>query len=152
MRGSQPSGRTGATSTERLFSINADGPYEIKLKGADRLTRLDPEKLEAGLTELFVSAPVGLLFREDIGSNELEIALELQPPRFSADVQLQALIQPNELQDLADSLSDILALQAKHGIKIQFLLTVQAEADGELKPEAEAELRKALTEISESFH
>jgi hypothetical protein len=67
-------------------------------------------------------------------------------------VTYSAYLQPNELQDLADGLSEILDLQAKHGIKIRFYLSVEAASDGDLGPEASAELRKALEEISDAFH
>lgn len=67
-------------------------------------------------------------------------------------VAIRAYLQPNELQDLADGLSSILELQAKHGIKLRFNLAVEATADGGLKPEAASELRKALDEISDAFH
>jgi hypothetical protein len=65
---------------------------------------------------------------------------------------IRAYLQPNELQDLADGLSSILELQAKHGMKLRFNLAVEATADGGLKPEAAAELRKALNDISDAFH
>ena len=67
-------------------------------------------------------------------------------------VAIRAYLQPNELQDLADGLSSILDLQAKHGFKLRFNLAVEATADGGLKPEAAAELRKALDDISDAFH
>ncbi|MCI0542075.1 MAG: ATP-binding protein, partial [Verrucomicrobiales bacterium] len=67
-------------------------------------------------------------------------------------VPYRALLQPNELQDLADSLSEIMELQVKHGIKIRFNLAVEATAEGDLKPEATAELRKLLDGISDAFH
>lgn len=65
---------------------------------------------------------------------------------------IRAYLQPNELQDLADGLSSILELQAKHGMKLRFNLAVEATADGGLKPEAAVELRKALDDISDAFH
>ena len=43
-------------------------------------------------------------------------------------------------------------LQAKHGIKIRFNLAVEVTTDSGLKPEATAELRKALDNISDAFH
>jgi hypothetical protein len=63
----------------------------------------------------------------------------------------RAYLQPNELQDLADGLSDIMGLQAKHGMKIRFNLAVEATADEDLKPEATADLRKALDDISDAW-
>ena len=59
---------------------------------------------------------------------------------------------PNELQDLADVLTEIMELQAKHGIKIRFNLAIETTAEGDLKPEATADLRKALENISDAFH
>jgi hypothetical protein len=67
-------------------------------------------------------------------------------------VTYRAYLQPNELQDLADVLSDIMQLQAKHGIKIRFNLAVEVTAETDLKPEATTELRKALDDISDAFH
>jgi hypothetical protein len=67
-------------------------------------------------------------------------------------VAIRAYLQPNELQDLADALSGILDLQAKHGIQIRFNLAVEVTTEGGLKPEATVELRKALDDISDAFH
>jgi hypothetical protein len=67
-------------------------------------------------------------------------------------ITFHAYLQPNELQDLADSLSDILALQAKHGINLRFNLAVEATSDGDLKPEVSSDLRKMLEDISHAFH
>lgn len=64
----------------------------------------------------------------------------------------RAYLQPNELQDLSDALTSIMELQAKYGIKIRFNLAVEATAEDDLKPEATAELRKKLDEISDAFH
>lgn len=43
-------------------------------------------------------------------------------------------------------------LQAKHAITIRFNLSVEVTADDGLKPEAAADLRKALDDISDAFH
>ena len=67
-------------------------------------------------------------------------------------VTYQAYLQPNELQDLADGLTAIMELQAKHGIKIRFNLWVEVTAEKELKPEATIELRKGLDDISDAWH
>jgi hypothetical protein len=67
-------------------------------------------------------------------------------------VAFRAYLQPGELQDLAEGRSSILDIQAKHGIKIRFNLAVEVTADAGLKPEAAAELRKALNDISDAFH
>jgi hypothetical protein len=67
-------------------------------------------------------------------------------------VTYRAYLQLNELQDLADALTGIMELQAKHGIKIRFNLAVEVTSDGDLKPEATAELHKALDDVSDAFH
>jgi hypothetical protein len=43
-------------------------------------------------------------------------------------------------------------LQAKYGMKLRFNLAIKATADGGLKPEAAAKLRKALDDFSDAFH
>ena len=63
----------------------------------------------------------------------------------------RAYLQPNELQDLADALTEIMKLQAKHGMKIRFNLAVEASTDGDLTPEASKDLGKLLKEISDAF-
>ena len=63
----------------------------------------------------------------------------------------RAYLLPNELQDLADALTEIMELQAKHGIKIRFNLAVEATTDGDLTPEASKELGKLLKGISDAF-
>jgi hypothetical protein len=67
-------------------------------------------------------------------------------------VTYQAYLQPHELQDLADGLTAIMELQAKYGIKIRFKLWVEVTAEKELKPEATAELRKGLDEVSGAWY
>ena len=67
-------------------------------------------------------------------------------------VTYHAYLQPNEIQDLSDCLTDILALQAKYGIKLRFHLSVEATSETDLDPKASADLRKALEDVSDSFH
>ncbi len=65
---------------------------------------------------------------------------------------LRAYLKPNELQDLADSLSDLMAVQSKHGLALRFHLSVEAATDGELKDDIKAQLRKILGDVSDAFH
>lgn len=67
-------------------------------------------------------------------------------------VTYRAYLQPNELQDLADALTKVMELQAKHGIKIRFNLAVEVTAEKDLKPEATTELRRDLEDISDAWH
>jgi hypothetical protein len=67
-------------------------------------------------------------------------------------VTYSAHLQPHEIQELSEKMTDILEIQAKHGIKIRFNLAVEVTAEGELKPEATAELHKKLDEISDAWH
>jgi hypothetical protein len=66
-------------------------------------------------------------------------------------ISYRAYLLPNELQDLADALTEIMKLQAKHGIKIRFNLSVEASTDGDLTPEASKDLGRLLKEISDAF-
>jgi hypothetical protein len=65
---------------------------------------------------------------------------------------LRAYLKPNELQDLADGLTDLLDLQAKHGIELRFNLTVEATAAGKISDEVRTQLRKLLEDVSDAFH
>ena len=66
---------------------------------------------------------------------------------------VHATLQPNEIQDLADSLTDVINLQTKHGMKLAFQLTVEATVDGgDVSEEARSALRAMLETISDAFH
>jgi hypothetical protein len=65
---------------------------------------------------------------------------------------LRAYLKPNELQDLADSLSDLLEFETKHGIAIRYLLSLEATADGAISEQARKELAEIMEKISDSFH
>lgn len=64
---------------------------------------------------------------------------------------MNAVLQPNEIQDLADSLADLLALQAKHGLKFRFHLSVEATTESTMADDVKSDLRKTLEDISEAF-
>jgi len=66
-------------------------------------------------------------------------------------IALRAYLKPNEIQDLADNLTDIMNLQVKYAVTIRLHLAVEAVADGEMKPEFSSEIRKLLDDISEAF-
>jgi len=67
-------------------------------------------------------------------------------------VSFNAYLKPNELQDLADNVSTLLELQAKHGINLRFKLMIEADGGGKMSEAVTAELRKLLEGISDSFH
>jgi hypothetical protein len=63
-----------------------------------------------------------------------------------------AYLKPNELQDLADNVSALLELQAKHGIELRFKLNIEADGGVQMSEAVTAELRKIVEGISDSFH
>jgi len=63
-----------------------------------------------------------------------------------------AYLKPNELQDLADNMSSLLEIQAKHGINMRFKLTIEANGGAQMSDAVSAELRKLLEGVSDSFH
>ncbi len=65
---------------------------------------------------------------------------------------VRAYLKPNELQDLADSLGDLLNLERQHGISIRYLLSLEATADGVIGDAAKGELADILGKISDAFH
>lgn len=89
----------GSTSNERLFEVTADGPYQIKLSGDENLVRLDPHRLEAGLTELFLTPPTGLLFRASAEARSVAVSLERQAAQFTADVRVDVETAGEQLRE-----------------------------------------------------
>lgn len=62
-------------------------------------------------------------------------------------VSFNAYLKPNELQDLADNVSTLLELQAKHGINLRFKLMIEADGGVKMSEAVTAELRKLLEGI-----
>ena len=67
-------------------------------------------------------------------------------------VSFTAYLKPNELQDLADNVSALLELEAKQGIKLRFKLMIEADGGVKMSEAVNAELRKLLEGVSDSFH
>lgn len=65
---------------------------------------------------------------------------------------IRAYLKPNELQDLADSLGDLLKFETKHGVVIRYLLSLEATSDGPIIEAARNELAEIMEKISDSFH
>jgi len=113
-----------------------------------RLVELDPNSAPwpcdpSGASKVLLKAATGVALGGGSGAVE---------PGSNYTDAFRAYLQPSELQDLAESLSSLMDLQAKHGVKIRFNVAVEVTGDNGLKPEATAELRKVLDEISDSFH
>ncbi|HEY4759814.1 MAG TPA: hypothetical protein VIH42_04465, partial [Thermoguttaceae bacterium] len=77
---------TSPLENKRLVSIQAIGPYELKLSGAEQLTRLSASNLTPAELKLFAEPPQGLLFQDDAGAAAMEIAIGPQKPSYSGTV------------------------------------------------------------------
>jgi hypothetical protein len=80
----------GSGGGRRLVSIRAAEAYQLRLAGAERLTRLDPQNLTPADLELFDDRPKGLVFVSDAQADGVRIALEPQKPSYSAALQVEA--------------------------------------------------------------
>jgi hypothetical protein len=66
-----------------LVSIQAADPYELKLANSEQLTRLSVRDLSPTESELFAVPTDGLLFADDAGAAELEIAIKTREANSS---------------------------------------------------------------------
>jgi hypothetical protein len=74
----------------RMMRIRALGPYQVRLTGDERLTRIDPAGLPPRQAALFDKQPGGLCFLVDAGADGLGVSLDPQSPRFQAEIEVEA--------------------------------------------------------------
>lgn len=89
----------GATEGRRLVCLRAREPYELKVSGGEMLTRVDPERLEAGALALFSESPRGLVFERDPGADGLNVSLEARKPGYSAAIRVDATVSGDSLTE-----------------------------------------------------
>lgn len=75
----------GSGAGRRLVSIRAAEAYQLRLPGAERLTRVDPRELTPADLELFDDRPEGLVFVDDAQARPVAIGLEPQTPSPARD-------------------------------------------------------------------
>ena len=81
----------------RLVWLRAPEPYELELTGAETLTRVDPQSLDARTRELFRELPGEPLFENDAGAAGLSVSLTTRKPSYSAKIEVEATVADRSL-------------------------------------------------------
>jgi len=90
----------GTTHGRRLMWLRAREPYELKLTGAETLTRVSPQDLDPQARALFSEPPRDPLFELDAGtagSSAVKVLLETRKPSYSATIQVEATLSDHSL-------------------------------------------------------
>jgi hypothetical protein len=80
----------GATAGRQLLSLVAAAPYTIEMHDEDELALLAPDRLNNSDRALFLQQPQGLILQLDPRAGTWYVTLERQPPRYAADISIEA--------------------------------------------------------------
>jgi len=80
-----------------LLAIRASAPDELQFPQLPRNLRLDPKQLSHQELALFDGTPQGTLLALDARARQVEVTLQRQPPRFQANISLDATVTPDTL-------------------------------------------------------
>ena len=80
----------GSADDKRLVALRAAAAYELKLTGAERLHRVNPQSLTAAELDLFAGPPGDILFHDDLGAAGLEVSSQDRKPTYTAVVRVEA--------------------------------------------------------------
>jgi hypothetical protein len=82
----------------QLLAVSAIGSYRVRFDG-DELERLDPQQLAPEDQRMFLTPPRGMVVELDPRASPWHVRIEPESPRFSADVQLTALVTADLLRE-----------------------------------------------------
>lgn len=85
--------------SKHLVAIEAVGPYQIELSGAERVAFIDSHSLDGTERELFDDLPRGLLLKNDEDATELRVALEGQKPSYAGTIHVEAIVGEGTLRE-----------------------------------------------------
>jgi hypothetical protein len=88
-----------AADEQPLVTVRAAGQYQLKLAGAETLSRVDPAQLDATEIDLLAEPPGELLFHNDSGAAGLKVALEKRKPGYVARLQVEACAGDETLRE-----------------------------------------------------
>jgi hypothetical protein len=129
-----------AISGRRLVALAAEPPLRARLVNDEGLVRLDGQQLAAADAALWGTAPRGLLFVDDERLTRLACGLDVEPPRFSADVQSELVLQEARLATERHTLACVPEGSALSRVWVQ----IAPAAEGELRWTLGPEHRDAL--------
>ena len=88
-----------AANTKRLIAVRPAASYALRLSGAERLKRLQPDRLAPAELALFAELPQDLLFEDSPQANGLEIALIGQEARYTGTIQIDAAVDDGAIRE-----------------------------------------------------
>jgi hypothetical protein len=83
----------------RLVALRAQGPYELRLDGAEHLHRVALQDLAAVDKDLFGDRPGELIFKDDAAAEGLEVSLDKRKPMYTAAIRVEAAALSGALQE-----------------------------------------------------
>jgi hypothetical protein len=81
----------------RLISLRGVEPYQLKTTGADRLTTIDPQNVDATAARLLNGWVGKLLFEQDAGAEDLRVSVEPQSSQYAATLRVEAAAMDGSL-------------------------------------------------------
>jgi len=89
----------GAAVTRRLIEAQTTETYQLQLRGAEQLTRLDSAHLSTADAELLDEKSSGLVFADDEHAQNLAVSITGKAPQYDADIQSEALVENDRLTE-----------------------------------------------------
>lgn len=87
----------GVSVDRRLLSAEGRLPYQLRFDGAEEQPRLEADKLSSAERQCFAEAPQGAVFDVTRSKGGWTASLEEQPPRYAAELKLEATLTPGPL-------------------------------------------------------
>lgn len=84
---------------QTMGSIQTAPPYRVRFNRDAHLTYLNPEMLAPPLAELAAAQTDSILFQLDRNADSLQLQLSTEPPRYTAEIDVQAMVTPQELRE-----------------------------------------------------
>jgi hypothetical protein len=83
----------GTSTVARLFSLNAEPPWQVRLEGDGQLERLAAAELEADQLQLVNVSSGSILFRDGPGMDEMTVDLRSEPPDYAVRIDTQCEVR-----------------------------------------------------------
>jgi len=88
-----------ADTHNRFLAVRTRAPYELVIRGDQRLGRISPEDLDAETRELLPAARQRLVFSHDSRADNLRIALRKRPPGYTGDIHVEASVSAETMRE-----------------------------------------------------
>jgi hypothetical protein len=86
-----------AAVQQRLIQVRAAETYQLQVRGANHLARLDPAQLAAQDAALLDEKPSGLIFVNDENAQNLSVSISAKAPQYTAEIKSESLVGDDRL-------------------------------------------------------